>query len=416
MKSVAENKGQYFDSRMITMRCTFFSLTEEDVNSLAKAYYSFMEKIFGQEGVLDWKFEKRTIKNYDGLTDALKNRKMKNGSFGMVCEGFYRSNEVYNKTTLRSFQRHEILSVEPFQYIESNNTKFYKEKILPFMKEPDILKKHICMLFDTEEGVFAEKVHMHDFGGFFSCGMSQPGFYQGDYVIGAYVYSLEDQLDWFNTELVKFGYLLMGKMQNINIVIQINSTAECYSRYYGRVFDKPGYKGGFLKMQLLEALRLKDIKNIDSLITVGQGMRYCYLTELGWGNFICERTRKLAGDSFSSEDGIVVESLPEGGMFVRLVNPISKLSIRELKKIKRCIYRTIMPRELTMPWIGTQMDGILDPAFWPLEYRLRREWEIVPVFEDEITLDNYLITFKHYGEICFPEILEALKLRKEDLV
>jgi hypothetical protein len=178
-------------------------------------------------------------------------------------------------------------------------------------------------------------------------------------------YCLCDEVDLWGERFYELGKELAETFPNTNAYIEVGHThAGSYTCYFG------SNRVGFNTVPDVSFLHLY--------------LQELYLTEIGWAHFISKKTRTLIeGSQQPTDDRILLTELKEGGQAVRVRNPVSTATISDLKSMKRYLYPMVIPRTHT----------------FPLDWPLRRYWEYVPVFEDELTITEKGVQFQHHCQI-----------------
>ena len=378
MRTVANISTQINDCRQLKLEVRFFSLCEEQADQLAKEYYQFINENFKSCCVLDWFFRDRA---FDDLDFSLKKRKMKNGAYDFLFNGYLTSDRIYNKTTLRRFERQidrAFLTPCRGTRYSVDFLDYYNAMVLSERNDPEQFKIALLNLFNLEGRIYQGEILCSDMQGLFSCAplTAAEKLFYGSFNLDISCYTLWEELDYWANRLFDFGKKLSERFQNINVYVDLNNRATPYTDYYGQYVNSsaPIFQRSFLRNYLC----------------------YFYNTEIGWGHIICDKTRKLGLNLIANADdnGISSEEIRGGAIAIKSTVPISTYSISDRKTMKKCIYKTVMPRENTIN----------------LEWKLRRYWEYVPVFENELFITDQGVKFKHYGEIELEYICRALSV------
>lgn len=364
MRTVADIVTKINDCRRLKLAVHFFSLCEEQVDQLAREYYQFINESFQNDCVLDWSFEDHSFLDLD---TALNKRKMKNGAYGFWFTGYLKSDIVYNKTTLRKFERqidNKLLFVPTLGTRWSVDfSEYYSTMVLSQKDDSELYKRALLNLFDLEDRIYQGEMIHPDMQGLFSVTPVAENSFFGAFDMNISCYSLENELDDWANRMFDFGVYISERFPNVNAYVDLNSTDSPYTEYYGRYIDHntPIPQQGLLLNYL----------------------RSFYNTEIGWGHIICDKTRKLGLTLTASDNSrVLCKELSSGAIAIRSNVPIGKYSICDRKVLKKCIYNTVMPRQNTIHY----------------DWKLRRYWEYVPVFEDEVFITKAGVKFQHYGE------------------
>ena len=365
MISLSSKQGDIIDKRYLIIGGTYFSLDQEQADSLANDFYNYTNDSLGKECVLDWTFRENIHSDID---KCIAEKKYKDGSYYMFLEGCVRSEKIYNKTTFRNYKKcrdyppfgrdvgkGEFISVD---YKECDNCKSIYAK-----EEPEEIKEFLLEIFDKEEKVFLGESYSSDVIGYFNCKPveSSNQLFAGMFYLKIAVYSLQNELNEMASTLLEFGKTLLCRYKKVNFYIELNPDIDRYSFYYGN------------KAENGESVYLKtDLRNI---------VQNYYLHNVGWANVICNDTLKLGLAEIT--DAHIINQRIAGGLLIRVDDAISNTKICDLKTIKRIIYNLIMPRT----------------KVHPVSLPFRGQWECIPVFKEELRVDQGRILFEHFGKL-----------------
>ena len=309
----------------------------------------------------------------------------------MIFTGLLKSEKIRNKTSLRRSLRELEYSLTPKDFAglwtSMDFDDYYAEHVRSKQQDPTALKKALLDLFDLE-GRFdrGELSFPCDIQGSFTTARmeTQQDLFYGCFDVEILFYVIENDLDRFADQCCDFGMRLSEKYRNINIRVDLNASSPCtapYSEHYGR-FPVGG-------AEILQESLFKDY------------MRHLYISEVGWGHIVCGKTRGLAECPFaeSDPDALNIREIGNGAVFIRPKNPLSKVTISDLKQIKKYLYPVIMPRS----------------EEWSFPGPFRKHWEAVPVFEKELTVTENTVTFRHFGQIDPNKACQAMNLDLEKL-
>ena len=366
-RSVIDSNLQVIDCRELKLAGTFFSLTQEQADGIARRIYDYANSIFGSSCVLDWMIENRVLKDMD---TSLHTRKLKNGAYCITGRGNVLCDRVYNKATLRKHVREVCYPAIPPKVFGSrqsvDHAEYYETHVIPFMNDPEQLKKAVQNLFDLENRVYLASCQYPDLFAFISSSpMESTNLFHGEFGLQIPFYCLCDEVDLWGERFYELGKELAETFPNTNAYIEVGHThAGSYTCYFG------SNRVGFNTVPDVSFLHLY--------------LQELYLTEIGWAHFISKKTRLLIeGNTQPTDDRIFLTELKGGGQAVRVRNPVSTATISDLKSMKRYLYPMVIPRTHT----------------FPLDWPLRRYWEYVPVFEDELTITEKGVQFQHHGQI-----------------
>lgn len=366
-RSVIDSNLQVIDCRQLKLAGTFFSLTQEQAGEVARRLYDYINATFSDSFVLDWKIGGRALKDMGASFPA---QRLKNGAYIITAQGNVLCDRVYNKTTLRKYEREVCYPAIPPKTLGSwqsvDHAEYYETQVMPCMNNPEQLKQAVQKLFDLENRVYLASCQSRDLLAFISSSpMESTNHFHGEFGLEIPFYCLCDEVDLWGERFYELGKQLVEAFPNTNAHIEVGDThAGSYTCYFG------SSRVGFNTVPEVPFLHLY--------------LQELYLTEIGWAHFISKKTRLLIeGNTQPTDERIFLTELKGGGQAVRVRNPVSTATISDLKSMKRYLYPMVIPRTHT----------------FPLDWPLRRYWEYVPVFEDELTITEKGIQFQHHGQI-----------------
>ncbi len=348
------------------MRIGYYSLSLEKARELANEFYCFVNHLL-PGCVLDWRLMDHVFKD---LNDALRDKSMKNGSFSLFMRGNVICKEIYNKTTFRRFEREAAYpritqslqktdeSVDYSTYRrERSSTTWNVEREKEATLELFDLEGKRCLAESFAPDVLAEGVNI-------PMNLGKPLFY-GSFFLQIPVYCLDSETNQIADKILQFCIELEETFKSINAYVELNPRKECYSKYFG-FFAKDGFAAELPYRGIARSL---------------------YFPEFGWGNVISSLTRKLETRLFADIDAtrVSVNETRSGGLCVRCCNPIMEMTIADLKSIKSVMYDYILPRY-------SNLTGIRD---------FRTEWEMIPLFNGELTVYHVGFVFQHFGTMDY---------------
>ena len=366
MRSVVDTEGEHIDIRSIYLDGCYFSVDVEQADQLAVFFYTAVHDMLKDICVVDWRFENRRLVN---IETSLKNDKAPNGHYTFGTDAFVRTARMKNVTALRKYQKYRSTCISrPKRNVAcSSNCKSperYMETILASSTDMEEAKGKIVTLFNIDNVPYDSEFYHDDFLVHYSCmPMEETNgiLFCGHVHLEVSAHAVEDNIDNWAEQLKQLALSMKALVGNMNIHIMLNSGREPYSRYYGLY---------------------------NSILTIRTDQlelysRMLYLTEIGWTNLLCSATRNL-GIHLSIDSELSIVELADGGLLVGGSNPITSTGVDALKKIKKVLYPTILPRS----------------RFHPYQHLIiRPQWEVVPVFDDEINISEQDLIFEHHGEI-----------------
>ena len=369
MNSILSAADQLIDCRKLILSGSFFALSPEQTDELTSLYFQFFSDRFGEECVLDWRFQNHACRD---ISAALQKYKLKNGAYQLMMQGNVICNSVYNKKTFRAYIREVEYPRFPRERIGEDASidyeSYYQAHIRNCFGNPEILKSAILDLFNLEGKIHLGESQQPDLFGHlavFPVGHTKEQLFCGEFRFSVPIFCLGEELDAIAEEFLTFGVELCSRFDNTNVQIQLNADEGIYSSYFGQFHSNDCSAENVMFRHYA---------------------RQFYLPEIGWANIICKNSSQLGIDmpSETARTNLTVKPIAGGGTMVRVNRPISKASIADLKNVKRVIYHMVLPRSNTL-----QLE----------DWHPRCKWEVVPIFPEELTVSDCCITLRHFGSI-----------------
>ena len=145
-------------------------------------------------------------------------------------------------------------------------------------------------------------------------------------------------------------------------------------------------------------LALLFIPPVISEESLEYNQQFIYLQNVGWAHIVAPYTKALAESSLFEQqnDEIELENLNGGGVLIKYKCPIMEMTISDLKKMKRFIYKILISGKM---FTGFKHD------------RIRGLWEYVPILENELRIVEKGILFEHVGGPDVQYIKDILQLK-----
>ncbi len=379
MTSILSATAQLIDCRKLILSGSFFALSSEQADNLTALYFQYFSDRFGEECVLDWRFQDRACRD---ISVALQKHKLKNGAYQLMMQGNVICDTVYNKTTFRAYIREVEHPRFPREHIGEYESidyeSYYQARIQNCFEKPEMLKSAILALFDLEGKYHLGESQQPDLFGHLvvlPVGHTKEQLFCGEFRFSVPVFCIGEELDAIAEEFLAFGMELCSRFDNTNVQIQLNADEGIYSSYFGQFHSNDCSAENVMFRHYA---------------------RQCYLPEIGWANIVCKNSSQLGIEtpSKTAKTSLLVKPSARGGTLVRVNRSISKSSIADLKNVKRVIYHVVLPRSNTL-----QLD----------DWHPRCKWEVVPIFPEELTVSDRCITFHHFGNVDANYIWSVLR-------
>lgn len=359
MRSVADAEGEHIDIRTVYLDGCYFSVTAEKADQLAVLFHTAVNNMLKDLCIIDWHFENRKLVD---IETSLQKDKAPNGHYTFSADAFVRTTRMRSITALRKFQRYRskcLSKTNRYTQSPEQNLAF----ILASSNSIEEAKCKIIEQFNIDRIPYGS-IYRDDFLVYYSSmpmdEVDGPTFC-GHVLFQFAAYVVENEIDSWAEQLKQLALRMQALIGNINIHIMLNSGREPYSRYYGSYNETLATRNDQLELF----------------------SRMIYLTEIGWTNILCNATRNL-GVCSDPDSELCITELENGGLLVGSSEAIVDTGVGTLRKIKTVLYPAILPRKRSH-----QSHCMI----------IRPLWEVVPVFDDEITFSEQSIVFEHHGEI-----------------
>ncbi len=191
----------------------------------------------------------------------------------------------------------------------------------------------------------------------------------GQFYFTVWCYTIEESSEWAD-RIIRFAMSLTTGNQNVNIIICKGGISGEYSLAYGKEPCIPSMYGR-------DSLQYRNM------------LKSFYFTDVGWGHIICGQTQNLGFSALEeTEDILETEEMPGGYVFVHPRKSIFDADITELKAVKKYLYKMVMPREFVH---RGEKRLVLSQIRW--------HWLKAPVFQEEVSIREEGVCFRHYGQI-----------------
>lgn len=373
MRSTLDYMGTLIDCRHLNISGHFYELSDEQTLRLQEMFWQTVNNYLEEDCVLKWYFDDRSPRDQRHMFHG-------NRPYGcMEFQSYAKGSIVYDPKSFRAHLR-SINTFFPSLAVIKAREMDYGEGYLDYYYDllealtPGQIKEKIISLFslsgkkdiryydglDASGGVISRKDHENLSGCY------------GSFSIEINSFCLEDRLDEAAAYFAEFLRDLSLTFRNVNATIGLNS--KVYDSWHERYF-------GWIPRQILGDQQAEKCWR-DS--------KYYFLNGAEWFNIISPVTRELFLNSVSlSSDKVDVSELENGALIVKAQSPVSVENLEAYYDMKKLVYKALRPG-----YSKIHMDEIRKMPRWGP----RAHWELIPVFEDEVTVQFGNIIFSHTGE------------------
>lgn len=366
------------DCRSLTLGGSFYHLSKQQVQEIMVDYQMFVNNLFDDTCVLEWTYNNRAVNDLQrSMKETDSTRPV------LFLRGIVSNQTVYNKTTLREYCKKTAYSLSQ-NWAPMYTSVDYQSKKSQILRAIDL--KSETLIPDLQKLFLLDSVYLNEYTMLDLSGhvcvkptLSESNNLCGTLCLSVSFLCLEACLDDIADKMGVFVENLSNKYINISLTVGIEtanhgSSFSDYLNYFGEL-----YFDGFNSIHHNIGKKMIDQAQI------------VYLTRLGWTNTLSPLALSLRQQFPSTEKNdstIEVKELPSGGLKVRYKKPVSTCKMSDYYQLKAEIYGALYPGGVIIP--GRKL---IDP----MNNFLRPRWEYVPIFGDEIHIEEDSLRIQHRG-------------------
>ena len=377
MRSMFSAKDDSFDMRYLQMELEFFGLTKEQSDTMLESFVFWYNQTFSNFFIINWYAGNRKIK-----TDKLPNVIYSNEALELGMEGGLICDKVYNQKTLNQH-------VRSFHYPSTGNMgsigmsldymSFYNEKI-SIIEDDNCLKKTILSFFsEPNRHGFSTMQRLELDGSITRLPYRNNDKYYGTMNVSVSVYSLDSDVKSYAEKMVIFLQQQAERWTNINgrvaVAPSLNpSKCSGHMYYFGNnvAMDDSHLTGNFMPVEWYP---------------------HYYICGAEWFNIISPLAQQhipkilIEAARFPS---LTVQALAGGCISVHLKKEPDCIDIADLLPVKLLLYNALYPGMSEVP-----KQVFFDPGYTGYIAKPRKQWECVPMLEEEVIITKDSIIFRH---------------------
>lgn len=364
------------DCRMLYLEMEFHTVTFSDVLDSAIMYVRAIDDFQSGQFVTDWSVNSHHIKAA-ALEQTILQCKDK---LAIFAEGVVKSSTI---ATLSSMRKHyKQFQLDPFvpkpSFFSADFPDRFQTGITPYIGDDSSLKKAIFDLFQENGKRFLGNRSWLDSGSLFVAYKHSrktcPVMYRGKIVYYISVDScggfLDEAAEALGAILLRFGNMLKTANGRIGIGPWAAVDWSPYMTYFG---------GGYENV---------DGSHLAAEFPPEEWYPYYYICGIEWMNYLSSLPANRINCDIQKTIG-VVSNCENGGMVIKLHQPISKVEPGDLTQIKHIMSPVLFPGKSVF-----DMKKYLTKPF-SYSWLPRRCWEIVPISIDDIHVKDSVVTFFH---------------------
>ena len=376
--SLATQRAELVDCRMLQMEIEFFNATKTSLQETAVFCFEETHKLLQSVFWTEWTFNSQPM-NVEKLRACLaKNNTLLDFDF---CGDVF-SDIVYNKKTFYQYDR-ELRCVTDVSWEEENVSTDYYEAFAQMFSasaSSEQIKTSVLTMFNQPNRKMVAFWRKHDVNGYFFSfpHSNNNGMYYGKYRFSVGASCLGDHIVSFSDKLVTIACELTKRIPCVSCRIALSPIAQpspCsgYMEYFGGKYigRKSDIPTGVDKKEWLSQNYLLGAEWFN-IVSKNQSWRIPNLQERG----------KLYDD-------VLITQIAEGSFIVCSKKDIISTDVPEYTTIKKILYEGLYPGEGTL-----MLKNVMDIGEFGYMAKPRWRWELVPVFENEISVlpDRIVLT------------------------
>lgn len=375
--SMATTFYEPIDCRMVQLEIDFHNASKQQLFELAEHCARSIDNILSEGCFCQWRFGGRHLSYISLLTKISQCTR----DFDFSFEADILSNVVYNSKTFRAYDRfiqqesigHWIdysVSSDYFKFFDScfaklDNPNKYKDAIIRIFNEPGKYKRSMW--------------RQHDASGYF---MSYPyvnntSMYRGTFRLQIALKCLGSTVTSFSEKLIHIVLRSIGILPSISSRISLSplsapSACSPHMVYFGGDISK-------------ESIPI-EVGCLDN-----EWYPYYYFCGVEWFNLLSPLQASHLSDQVTlnnKNEQMELAAYPNGSILVKLNKPIESMDVDDLVDVKKYLYKALYPGKSMI-----NLNYLLDKTAYGFLAKPRQEWEYIPIFSDEIEIDNQYVVF-----------------------
>lgn len=383
-QTIVDKIGVTIDQSVLYFRIFFSGVPITTVREAAIEYCRFINDFFNGEFISRWIWDgSKKKKMFSPTTEKLSEIILSDPySPSLIIDRMIkRSETMYLGKHINELDRRRMFDLSiPCQSYSTDYESYVLENIFPILKNDAALKDAIIGLFSKEGKRPIAPNLMHDAEGFF---YSAPEDMGSPICLGQAAFQIS--ICCLGNDLNKAAELFANEIKNLCTMLNLAGGS------VGIAPEETAFTGSYMKY-------FRNANNCDLDHDLPDGSRFLYdwnrvafVSDCAWVNVLSPIARKkLFPKNMPSvpESGLIVKELPNYSIYVQLDKEPEEVDVNDLIRLKKFLYPALYPgKKIYDYW---ESDGKLRLDCFP-----RNWWERVPVFPEEITVQNGVITFEY---------------------
>ena len=397
-QSIVGREMEWKDSRVLSMRINYFSLTLEEAQELLCRTVDFFDAQLQDNFLSKW----GQLKGFTSLKAIREKARSGNydpKEFIFFFEGYARSPYIYNQSTLRQYRKMIRVGLSPggngrIPSFRDGRAPDFPAQFDAFFPElpmdADQLKEKLLAFFRMPRPSTLGRPKRPDLCGDFRMEQDriQPELFNGHINISALYDCIQDHFAEKLTEWETFAQTQAAILDRLNAQIFMDTFRNQLVRStHMAYFNAPKND--------LTADQRNQVKGEQLSWFISDWLWSVCLWDTAWLSILSPHMRPFLPKEMCTS-GVAVEIKPNGGMCIRVQKEIDRLETQDLLPIKRLLDNILYPGCggcLLSDFNSHDPESYIDKP--------RCCWELMPLLEHDFTVTETRIQFQHknYGKI-----------------
>ena len=374
-QTIADKIDIPIDTSYLYLQLSFSAVPTQTAKEAAVHYCKFINNFFNDEFITIWKCGSRK-KLFSPSTEELS----KYVPYLELEDAYFRTKSMFARKHIHALNRRFLYDQSlPYPMCSTDYIPYFTESILPVLSNDEALRQAMITLFSEKAKRPLAPIRDADARGMFLTFPEDDfSFCHGTVKFSIHTGCLGEDLsiaaELFAEELKALCVMLnfAGGSVGVNTIIPLNPSPHFA---YFRNADKSE-----LDHDCPDYCWIKDWN------------RVAFACDCAWGNVLSPIARnKLFPKDIPTvpESGLIIKELTNHGIYVQIDKEPGSVDVDDLLLVKKFLYPALYPGKIIC-WEFVDCEGKLRIHDLP-----RSWWERVPVFPEEITVQNSKLSFEY---------------------
>ena len=369
---VSEDCFKIIDQRFLRMEIKYCHVSREIARKAELLFYEFVNRFSQNSFIIDWLLSGKPTKNIPEIISSAINLP------DLIVQMNIRTSKMRTRTDLRKTYRNRLYDLSlPIMHWSADFDAYYSKTVEPYLSSHVEFKQALLRLFHEPGKKNLMNNLGHDADGLFNFFPNRFGSNMGHGTINFTVHAgcisgqipLAANLFW---EEVKELCQLLNNAKGTVELTPLSITS-AYTKY-------------FIDNSSLSCDLVQKLPPVPDDCYLRNWYEFCYLNNYAWATVISPITQALLTQDnklMESNASLSIEHLSNSSLCVSLRKPIDQVDVADLAIVKKLLYPAMYPgkRDFTIN---------CDPIHRPRSY-----WELLPIDEDEITIQGGKVIYHH---------------------